>query len=76
MKDPICGMDVPADKALNKLYLKDEIVCFCSRNCQEAYIQQRNLDKAPKRKGVFSRFLEKLAQENKQSFGGSPPKCH
>jgi len=75
-KDPICGMDVPEAGAQHKLYLEDEIICFCSRHCQDTYIQQRNSGKTPKRKGVFSRFLEKLAQDNQQSFGGTPPKCH
>ncbi len=76
IKDPICGMEIQREKALHKLYLEHDIVCFCSHHCLDIYIQKRNLSKTSKKKGAFARFLDKLAKDNEQTFGGSPPKCH
>jgi len=71
-KDPVCGMEVQTEGALHKLHLGEETIYFCSTQCQDTYRQRRGL----KKKGFFSRFIEKLAEDNQDSFGGTPPKCH
>jgi YHS domain-containing protein len=76
VKDPICGMDVKKQGVLHVLDLEHETVYFCSNKCKETYTQQSGRIKKEKKKGVIARFLEKLAKENEQTYGGTPPKCH
>lgn len=75
-KDPICGMDVKEEEALNIIQFEQNTLYFCSRRCMDTYNLQPSMEKPARRKGVFLRFLEKLAKENEQSYGGTPPKCH
>jgi len=75
-KDPICGMDVKEQDALHIFHLEHETVYFCSYKCKETYNKQSGKIKKAKKKGGFARFLEKLAKENEESYGGTPPKCH
>lgn len=75
-KDPICGMDVKEEEALNIIQFEQNTFYFCSRRCMDTYTLQPGMEKPAGKKGVFSRFLERLAKENEQSYGGTPPKCH
>ncbi len=74
-KDPICGMDVQEKNAQHIIHIEHETLYFCSKQCKEAY-QYPGKRSASKKKGVFARFLEKLAKDNEQTYGGTPPKCH
>ena len=75
-KDPICGMDVQERDARHVLEVEQETYYFCSNQCKEKYAQRYGIKIRVRRKGVWTRFLEKLAKENEDSFGGSPPTCH
>ncbi|NIT40002.1 MAG: YHS domain-containing protein [Gammaproteobacteria bacterium] len=74
-KDPVCGMDVEEKNAQHMLHIEHETMYFCSNQCKEAY-QNPGKKGANKKKGFFARFLEKLAKQNEDSFGGTPPSCH
>lgn len=75
-KDPICGMDVKEESAAHLLHFAHETLYFCSEQCKQTYAQQAGIAKPPAKKGLFARFLEKLAKGNAQDYGGKPPKCH
>jgi len=75
-KDPVCGMDVEEKGAAHLLHFEHETLYFCSKQCKEAYAQPSTMKKATRKKGFFARFLEKLAKDNNETFGGTPPKCH
>lgn len=75
-KDPICGMDVQEENAKNIIHAEHETFYFCSGQCKEKYAQKLGIKTPAKRKGVFAKFLEKLAKNNEDTFGGTPPSCH
>lgn len=74
--DPICGMDIQEKGARHLIHLEHETIYFCSDRCKEKFAQDSGMKTVVKKKGVFARFLEKLAKNNEETFGGSPPKCH
>jgi len=74
-KDPVCGMDIKEKGNQHRLHFEHETVYFCSKQCKEKY-QYPGKKYALKKKGPFVRFLEKLAKDNEQTYGGTPPKCH
>lgn len=76
MKDPVCGMDVKEENVAPLLHFEHETFYFCSNQCKETYAQRQTIKKVAKKKGFFARFLEKLAKDNNETFGGTPPKCH
>lgn len=75
-KDPICGMEVQEKGAQYFYHFEHETVYFCSNQCKNTYAQNTGMKTSSKKKGVFARFLEKLAKDNEQTYGGGPPKCH
>lgn len=75
-KDPVCGMDVEEQGAKHLLHFEHETIYFCSAGCKESYAEQAGLHEPGSKKGVIGRFLEKLARDNSNSYGGTPPKCH
>jgi len=75
-KDPICGMDVSEEGALYIIHFEHETLYFCSEHCREAYARQSGMKKPAGDKGMFGRFLEKLAKQNVREYGDKPPKCH
>jgi len=70
-KDPVCGMDVKEEGAAHLLHLEHKFLYFCSEHCKETYGQR-----STRKKSFFVKFLEKLAKDNNETFGGTPPKCH
>ena len=74
--DPICGMDVQEKGARHLIHLEHETVYFCSGQCKETFAHNTKKRATSKKKGVFARFLEKLAKDNEETFGGTPPSCH
>lgn len=76
MKDPVCGMDVSAEGAKYCLSYGNETYYFCSEQCKDSYAGGVGISKPPRKKGVWGRFLERLAKGNNRSYGGTPPKCH
>lgn len=75
-KDPICGMDIQEKNARHILHFEHETFYFCSNQCKETYVARSHPKKAKKKKGFFAKFLEKLAKDNNETFGGTPPSCH
>lgn len=75
-KDPVCGMKLKEEETEHKFHLANKTVYFCSSKCKEKYAQISGIKTPAKKKGVFARFLEKLAKKNEQTYGGTPPKCH
>jgi YHS domain-containing protein len=75
-KDPICGMDVNENETSHLLHDEHKTIYFCSGQCKEKYARDNGMKNVHRKKGFFSRFLEKLAKDNKETFGGSPPTCH
>jgi len=77
--DPVCGMRVrPARKNLVALY-EGRSYWFCAEACLSAFEANPRKylkPKAPKRKGWFGRYLERMARTNERAFGGGAPKCH
>lgn len=74
-KDPVCGMDVREEGAAYLLHFEHKTLYFCSKQCKDAF-QAPGQQGTTKKKTAFARFLEKLAENNKQTYGGGPPKCH
>lgn len=75
-KDPICEMDIQERDARHILHFEHETLYFCSNQCKETYTQRSKTKKSAKKKGFFAKFLEKLAKDNNDTFGGTPPTCH
>ena len=76
MRDPVCGMDVDEKGAQYYIHLEHETLYFCSQQCREVYIRTTGIETNVRKKGVVARFLEKLAKDNNDTFGGTPPSCH
>lgn len=72
--DPVCLMQVdPADKDI-KFTHQMRTYYFCAEKCRDIF--KANPDKylesnSPKRKGLWSRYLDRL----NKATGGKPPKC-
>jgi len=75
-KDPICGMNVDEKGARHYIHYEHETIYFCSDQCKKTYTRDRETKLVTRRKGMIARFLERLARDNDQTFGGTPPKCH
>jgi len=75
-KDPICGMDVPEEGASYMVHFEHQTFYFCSKRCKETYEEQAGLKKTASKKGVIGRFLERVAQGTKKTYGNKKPKCH
>ena len=73
-KDPVCGMDVDENKARYVVHLDQETFYFCSDGCKESFEVDAGLKKS--KKGFVRRFLDRLAAENRETYGNSKPKCH
>lgn len=77
--DPVCGMEVePGSTRLVTVY-QGHSYWFCARACREAFEKNPRKylkPKHPKRKGWWSRYLDRLSKANRESFGCGGPKCH
>ena len=74
--DLVCGMDVSETKTKHHLEHNSESYYFWSARCQQAFAHQPGIYMKPRKKGMFTRFLERLAKENNRTFGNSRPSCH
>ena len=73
-KDPICGMMVESEKAEFKTEQDGKTYYFCCEACKGKFDRKPVSD--PKKKGFFTRFLERIAKANTEKFGSEPPSCH
>lgn len=76
MQDPVCGMNVSEAEAQHHINQNGQRYYFCSAHCEESFSAQPERYMKRRRKGFFARFLERLAKENKQTFGNNKPSCH
>jgi YHS domain-containing protein len=72
-RDPVCGMMVnPASNRLVSSH-KGRTYRFCAESCLEAF--EKHPDRYLKEKGVFRRWLDRMAKSNQESFGSKGPSC-
>lgn len=74
VKDPVCGMDVDEATAPAKSEYQGKTYYFCCEACKGKFDRKPVSD--PKKKGFFTRFLERIAKANTEKFGSEPPSCH
>ena len=77
--DPVCGMDVEPGKTKLVSVYKDHSYWFCAEGCRRAFEAnpEKYLDTKPSRKkGLFGRFLDRMAKTNEKAFGCAGPRCH
>lgn len=72
-RDPVCGMMVDPQIAEFKVNFQDKTYYFCNNVCKTEF--EKNSLKYIKKKGFFARFLEWIANANKEQYGDKPPSC-
>jgi YHS domain-containing protein len=75
-RDPICGMEVSESHASASLNYKGQNFYFCSPSCYDAFAKNPDMYVSGKGQSWWARFLNRLAQANRETYGGNPPKCH
>lgn len=75
-RDPICGMEVSESQAAANLEYKGQRFYFCGPSCYDAFAKNPDMYASGKGQSWWTRFLNRLAQANKETYGGKPPKCH
>jgi YHS domain-containing protein len=75
-KDPICGMEVTESHAAPNLEYKGQTFYFCALSCYDAFEKNPGKYVSDRKEGWWTRFLNRLAQANRETYGGKAPKCH
>lgn len=75
-KDPICGMEVCEPHAAASLEYRGQKFYFCAASCYEAFKKNPDNYFPCKKGGWWNRFLNRLAQANRETYGDKAPKCH
>jgi YHS domain-containing protein len=75
-RDPICGMEVGESQAAASLEYKGQRFYFCALSCYDAFEKDPDKYVSRKRESRWARFLNRLAQANRETYGGKAPKCH
>ena len=72
--DPVCGMRIGPQHAAARICHAGQEIYFCAQGCKQAFEAdpERYLNKKPKRKGFWQRYLDRL----NKATGGQPPACH
>lgn len=73
-EDPICGMVVEPKTAEFWTVRGGQTYYFCGEVCKDKF--EKEPAKYLKKKGFFTRFLEKITKANEEKFGGEAPTCH
>jgi YHS domain-containing protein len=73
-EDLICGMVVDPETVEFRIEQDGQTYYFCSEACKGKFDRKPVSD--PKKKGFFTRFLERIAKANTEKFGSEPPSCH
>ena len=72
-KCPVCGMLVEVGCCCGLTAQRHgETYHFCSQACQKEF----NRKLSGRKKGRFTRWLERMDKSNRDAFGCSGPKCH
>ena len=72
-KDPICGMIIDPETTEFRSEQDGQTYYFCSEACKGKF--DRKPSHLQKKKGFFTRFLERIAKANTEKFSGKPPSC-
>jgi YHS domain-containing protein len=75
-RDQVCGMEVKEDSAGAALEHKGQMFYFCSLSCYDAFEKHPERYVSDRKEGWWARFLNRLAQANRETYGGKAPKCH
>ncbi len=75
-RDPICGMEVNESQAAAVLEHGGRKFYFCALSCYDAFEKDPDKYVSAKRQNWWTRFLNRLAQANRETYGGKAPKCH
>jgi len=75
-RDPICGMEVDQSRAAAVLEYKGQKFYFCALSCYDAFERNPETYVSGRKEGWWTRFLNRLAQANREIYGDKPPKCH
>jgi YHS domain-containing protein len=73
--DPVCAMKVNPEQTELTFAYKNHTYYFCAEACQKTFkaAPEKYLEEKPaKRKGIWGRYLDRLAKVN----GGNAPSCH
>ena len=73
--DPVCSMEVEPTEEAHRFQYEACTYYFCAESCRRAFVAdpQKYLGAGkPKRKGLWGRYLERLAK----STDGKAMKCH
>jgi YHS domain-containing protein len=70
--DPVCGMNIPADKDNISINYKGSNYYFCAAACREAFEKNPSKFIKPKRKGIWGRYLDRLTKATE----GKSLNCH
>ena len=76
--DPVCGMEVDADKTELVSTYNGDLYHFCAEGCRKAFEanpEKYLKHKHAKKKGWFGRYLERMTKINEKEFGKSGPSC-
>ena len=73
--DPVCGMQVDPEKAVETADFEGRTYFFCAESCRKEFEKQPQkfleITQEPKRKGFWKRYLDRL----NKATGGKPPEC-
>ena len=75
-RDPVCGMEVKESSAAAALEYKGQKFYFCAVSCYEAFEKDPERYLGAEKRGWWARFLNRLAQANRETYGDKAPKCH
>lgn len=72
-KDPVCGMMIDPATSESHTDYRGDTYYFCSHSCKKKFESDPSV--YVKKKGWLTRFLDWVAQGNKEQFNGKPPSC-
>jgi YHS domain-containing protein len=71
---PVCHMRLDPERTVRRAVFQGRTYYFCSPACQDRFAGDCTLK--VRRKGIFSRFLDRLARAGAKEFGPCGPCCH
>jgi YHS domain-containing protein len=73
--DPVCGMKVDPEKAVQTADYEGRTYFFCAESCRKEFENQPQkylqTSQGTKRKSIWKRYLDRL----NRATGGKPPSC-
>ena len=72
-KDIVCNMEIDEGRAAAKSEYKGLTYYFCAESCKNSFDAEP--DKYIKRLSWWKKFLLKLGDASRKTYGNEPPKC-